>query len=138
MIKENEIRVGNWFEHLPEWSYRNENSVKYLFKWEQRDWYQLGECTIFIESINPIVLTPAILIKCGYKRSGNYFTNRLTTGNIDTVNGADMYIETYGDISFVFNVCCDYYNGYSVNIKYLHELQNLYFSLTKEELTFKP
>ena len=69
MIQENEIRVGNWFQHDNVWSYRNEmQGDVFNFKWEARDWYALGECTLDLEFINPIPLTPEILVKCGFEK----------------------------------------------------------------------
>lgn len=36
------------------------------------------------------------------------------------------------------NDCFYYINAINTQIKYVHQLQNLYFALTNEELTFKP
>lgn len=70
------------------------------------------------ECIAPIKLTEEILLKCGFKRS--------ITGNFEITD-------------FVFSLCnntiCSIVSSnFKPTIKYLHQLQNLYFALTNEEL----
>jgi hypothetical protein len=64
MIAENELRIGNWVEHDDSWCYRGEDVT--VFQWETSDWYALGECTLFLESIKPIPLTEEWLVKFGF------------------------------------------------------------------------
>lgn len=68
-----------------------------------------------IEAIKPIPLTEEILLKCGYKlvRENHYGVLGHLIWNIEN------------------RFYCDK-NG--VQIKYVHQLQNLYFALTNEEL----
>ena len=66
----------------------------------------------------PIPLTEEILLKCGYiKQEGRYF---LCTDAI-------MQLERYIDESI-------YHSILAIEVKYLHQLQNLYFELTGKEL----
>jgi hypothetical protein len=126
MIQSNELRIGDivlrakWLQKsytLPnEWEY-DQITVSHN---------DITACVVKPESFNPIPLTPEILEKCGFEK------------DID-----DMYLETkhilfvsYNDDEFVH--CKNTALDTLVSIKYLHQLQNLYFALTGEELTFKP
>lgn len=65
----------------------------------------------------PIPLTPEILEKCGFEKcSCGGWKHGI---HISKYDNGKLYYKT-------------------VIIKYLHQLQNLYFALTGEELTFKP
>jgi hypothetical protein len=72
------------------------------------------------EIINPILLTEEWLFKLGFEK---LFENG-TGYKYDKFN-----ISFYGDV-YGFNY---YYSEYQ--IKYVHQLQNLYFALTQRELT---
>ena len=74
----------------------------------------------------PIPLSPEILEKCGFKK-------QLIKGK------TDKYWFEKGEISYNEIHEKFWYHGVLENSpKYLHQLQNLYFSLTGGELTFKP
>jgi hypothetical protein len=78
MVDEKEIKIGNWFHHNANWCYRrdeNETKMKdFLFQWNDSDWYALGESTLFLENISPILITEEILLKCGFKYDGLYYS----------------------------------------------------------------
>jgi hypothetical protein len=79
-----------------------------------------------IDMIKPIPLTPEILEKCGIElKDGNY--------KIDLSIG-DLYFNENDGISFAVTVGYEYSETQMEHIKYLHQLQNLYFSLEGEEL----
>jgi len=81
-------------------------------------------------NINPIPLTPEILEKCGFEWS--------------------IYHQAWHKQGFVFDLSERSVGGFFMHksrlnseiicpeIQYLHQLQNLYFSLTGEELNYKP
>lgn len=139
MIKENEIKVGNWFQHNEKWCYRRDshnsgNGKPFVFQWEARDWYALGECTLSLEDIEPIELTPEILEKCGFKyetKDKNHFVKD---------QGKQLYVSIYlGDGDYQPQICDDGIMSITLQpILYLHQLQNLYFALTGEELNYQP
>lgn len=137
MITVQELRIGNWVQR-PE-SVRidilDDGKIYWLV-----DSLMIRDCEYYNDNwaFEPIPLTPEILEKCGFKKNSEYFTNHLTDGDIESVTGAILYIQMYSNNIFEFVTCSDTYNGHSIQIKYLHQLQNLYFSLTGEELTFKP
>jgi hypothetical protein len=71
----------------------------------------------------PIPLTPEILVKCGFKKE-------LVVGK------SDKFFYSLNGLSY--NEChvAWWYRGVlDFQIKYLHQLQNLYFALTGTELT---
>lgn len=74
------------------------------------------------ENFEPIPLTEEILLKCGFTflPQGDEVYQQ-----IFTYNGFDIWMHDDG-------FCHDYLCG--GDIKHLHQLQNLYFALTNEEL----
>lgn len=86
------------------------------------------------ENLKPIPLTEECLLKFGFEEDGvwvhkikNITHNRMI--GIDLVNNHIFLsqFDTHNKFRDVFVVKCDY----------VHQLQNLYFALTNEELTFK-
>lgn len=76
-----------------------------------------------IEHINPIKLTEKILFNYGFKKDeGNFYFNDI------------VYLYEDAEIESVFKI-----DGYSStdtpSFLYLHEIQNLFFFLTKNELS---
>jgi len=132
-----ELRIGNWVHHNTEWNYKigSNNTTattfhEFDFQWDETDWYALGECTMFLKNINPILLTKEWLLKFGFKYNGmNWVKDKLPMTD------------------FRYNVSFTYfYKGKlkcnnisnpikSIEIEYVHQFQNLYFALTGEELT---
>lgn len=113
-MKANELRIGNWVKGI------TGNPIKLtgadIFVLEQGD--DNGLC-------EPIPLTPEVLEKCGFEKSlGVYVINKACIfGSLSKIN---IYIEDY-DADYEFT--CP---------EHLHQLQNLYFALTGEELQYKP
>jgi len=89
--------------------------------WDTSDWYALLECTLFLENIEPIPLTEEWLLKFGFEIKQGRFGNEYW-GKINLYTSSDKKI-----------VFC--FDGYLKGIKYVHQLQNLYFALTGNELT---
>jgi hypothetical protein len=79
------------------------------------------------KDLNPIPLTEDILLKCGFKKIGTNFENGflILHGNLKT-----------GTFDFLLNIPNE--SKYNVTvIQHLHQLQNLYFALTNQELEIK-
>lgn len=74
------------------------------------------------ELFGVVELTDEILIKCGFVHSGMYYVKD------------QVYIHKQGVIlpDFVYK-----YNYTHITIMFLHELQNLYYCLTGQELNLK-
>jgi hypothetical protein len=117
MIKANELRIGNYF---------NYNNIAFKVVKIENKYIGLDKEDDFgnyanIEDIEPISITKEILLKCGFKKLGN---DNYSIGRINLGLNYNISI----DIDYVPIHCL---NG---KIKYLHQLQNLYFALTNEEL----
>lgn len=115
MIKANEIRLGNYVVSI-------ENNI---YQIDEHDFeYTHNGC---ISDINPIPLTEEWLTKFGF-----VFGIELQ----DFVKGKHQFIE--------LNCLCGYFSENDIfyyaektKLKYVHQLQNLYFAITGEELTIK-
>ena len=121
MIKANELRIGNiLYSNLTE---RN-------FACTSEDIYNLSiDCNV--NNANYIPLTKEWLLKFGFIKIK--FLNEYLVQEIG-YKFNDMIIR-YGCFEghrFLF----DFANEKVVNLKYVHQLQNLYFSIIGEELVF--
>jgi hypothetical protein len=126
-MKANELRIGNYVYDT------------------------LGKVNTYIvkephNQVKPIPLTEEWLLKFGFKK---YPDIRDTFQQV-YYDSYQLEIDRFTIISFSIQqnnknlIKCNYDRGYrsednkkNYYIKYLHQLQNLYFALTGEELTFK-
>ena len=118
-LKANELRIGNYLNgkqgHVIITEIRENNIVKIH---DNTSSFYVGTC------LKPITLTEEWLIKFGFEWNGNKFLTIFTP-----CGKAFVYLE---DNFFKFvNVTIE------IPIKYVHQLQNLYFALTGEELKLK-
>jgi hypothetical protein len=111
-----ELRIGNW-----------------IMRESQKDGFQIDEnsfsiCKLYPNWYNPIPITEEWLLKLGF------VINRITKeeNNIWRKNFEDGFFELEQIISFYFGSPL-----YAVDIKYVHQLQNLYIAITGEELEIK-
>lgn len=122
-----ELRINNFVLHKGgEWSDRNPRVEEkdFVFQWEESDWYSVGECTLSLDQIEPIPLTEEWLLKFSFeKEDEEYFhKSKYAPVLIECDNGwADSFEERQA----------------SKIINYVHQLQNLFYALTGEELTLK-
>lgn len=126
MIAANELRIGNLIEKdnviykFLSLEQNHASTSAYRLYWVETLDGKLGK--YYSTHFNPIPLTPEILEKLGFEFdtitfSKSYFL--LAEGD----NGFDVWI---GGLSKV-----------KLNpIKYVHELQNLFYAITKEELNY--
>lgn len=121
MIKANELRFGNWVSVG-----KIQSTVIGLLE----DCVQLQGNAIInrFEQINPISLTPEILDKCGFVfRDGD-------SGNDWRIKNV-KHVTLAADQSTEFKIVFVSVGGYEITqCKYLHQLQNLHYSLTDKEL----
>ena len=117
MINANEIRLGNWVR----WGGVNVEITTVTIY--QRTFYKCTEGLV-----SGIPLTPEILIACGFVYVEDYAEYRYR----ESTNWFGVFNEHNDDWYF------DKPEMSTVVIKYLHQLQNLYYSLTGQELTYKP
>ncbi len=120
-MKASELRVGNWVQ-----TDKNREYQIYLSWFECCKDSQWGR-DIQLDT-HPIPLTEEWLVKFGFKRDSTLYgeTRKLGCFNIGKLTNG-YFIEGGVDS-----------NKTSINIQYVHQLQNLYFSLTNEELTINP
>lgn len=112
-MKANELRIGNWVidEHL--------DGIGNAGFWR----LQQVE-TRLTEDYEPIPLTEEILLKCGFEYNKHY------DSYVKETDRASEFIIRAKDF-----VMCDI--DLIVKLKHLHQLQNLYFALTGEELNIE-
>lgn len=109
----NELRIGNWVEYQSQFRQVSSISVEGFTQ-------AIGLGGINTTTVNPIPLTPEILEKCGVFQTVEGYS----------LNGVALI---YKNNEFSF-----WHNGTRIIIQYLHQLQNLYFALTGEELNYQP
>lgn len=126
MITASELRIGNWIKHV------NANGSFYFQVIEILEKYinvkhNNGSWAIaFADNIIPIVLTPELLEKAGFKTNKQFadlwgvwqLPEMEFYALLETENGFELYING------------EYDTG--TYIKSLHHLQNLFFDLGKE------
>lgn len=138
-MKATELRIGNFIYGYTEND--EDEEVECLVKVVVLDYADITDYRIWVEgfsskdaseyygAFNPIPLTAEWLLKFGFR---------------NTIKNRDSGYLQYGlqRMAFDFMVCIeldtepDFYlqNKMILNLKYVHQLQNLYFALTGEEL----
>ena len=128
-MRSNELRLGNWvLNNGKPYQILNGIDNNYIYGLDS----VILDSHIYkssLEYIDPITLTEEILLKCGFEsdyksiyakyipNDGGYFHIKYNSHN----NG--FYLVLHG--------------FYVARIKHLHQLQNLYFALTGEELNIE-
>lgn len=135
MIKAQELRIGNLVEtdaigiarvtgyskdlidptEVIEIGYSYRNKEEFL-GYKAKSYFNVGH-------VNPIPITEEWLLKFGFEK-------------IENLDCLEFYKD---DVSFFINLNGIYlkYVTARIHIKHIHQLQNLYFDLTGEELTIK-
>lgn len=116
MINPKELRIGNYYHYKPSGLYQTI---------EPHD-FAIIEAEERADDIESIPLTPEILEKCGFVDDDNDWLLEISERTCININ---FIKERY---------CLESYDGILniIPIKSLHQLQNLYFSLTNAELTY--
>lgn len=121
MIPANELRIGNWVYHTNTFCnpFMQVIPKDFVNELNNDGFYQF----------DPILLTPEILEKCGFVTDMNdtyyyEFEENFRLGYIEYLGEKNYFLDGY-----VYTLKA---------IRYLHELQNLYFSLTGNEINFTP
>jgi hypothetical protein len=125
MVKANELKIGNWIEFAAFGYYQIAAIGK---TWVALD--GTGEPVIHFrhdielnEDVAPIPLTTGILERCGFGQSEVIEVFSKINGRKDEEGKTIVYEK--------------HYSGNTIKVEYLHQLQNLVYSLTGEELTFQ-
>ena len=120
MVKLYELRIGNFFEiELPP---KGKRKIKKISEIRQKQ-VLLEDTSYHLNKLIPIPVTEEILLECGFKKF-----QWITEANVFTLDSFNCILDENGVQVF----SSDYSNLKPV--KYLHELQNLYFDLKEKEL----
>ena len=138
MIKATELRIGNKVIALKNSGYdsRGVITAQSIGSRGVNNWEDMGASgELAFSDLNPIPLTPEILEKCGFANSEYYRHNHAINA------GGCWYSVHYQDDTD------EYWRGWIFNndesdaachrvakIEFVHQLQNLFFALTGEEL----
>lgn len=125
MIKANEVRIGIWLQYQKSKPFK----VTTDLLMDHRFWEDIDQ------NIEPIPLTPEWLERCGLELRKEDKIWQIQVGNTS-------YLEIEAEEPFMCGVTPETWRDicpiYIWNeIKHVHQLQNLYFALTGEELTIK-
>lgn len=125
MIICSELRRGNWIKRIGGSPFVVEdiceNAINIDYgEYEMNGWYH------YDEDLEPIPLTPEVLLSCGLKLENRYPN--------------DPYWYQIESCPLEISKECDQWSigGEIGDIKFLHQLQNLYFALTNTELIYSP
>jgi hypothetical protein len=127
MIKANELRIGNLIQTKYEGIVQviNINSEKFDYVDIRKQTYN-GIGRYDIKSCTPIPLTEEWLIKFGFKKPAHSW------------NGDIFHLTEWDEFPLNWAVAMDKNGAILVlKLKYVHQLQNLYFALTGKELEVK-
>lgn len=122
MLKANELRIGNWVGWNGPSHY--ENALVSVISQDEII-FRCGDSGL-IQEIEPIPLTAAWLLKFGFETKENDGRFILLDGDVDILFDDDLDCWTCDGVYFSVNC-----------LNSVHQLQNLYFALTGEELTIK-
>ncbi len=126
-IKASDLRLGNWV------SKEGENVKVYAIQQDMisyKNHHYSG-----ISFFEPIPITPDILIKCGFRETENDFFIYLNKHELNT--DKIMFSKHYNFIRVEFSGRRPT-PGLLKHIKYLHQLMNLFYTLTNTEIEYKP
>jgi hypothetical protein len=107
-MKANELRIGNWAMYSSKIQV-NENKIR--------------ECVDHPDRFAPIFLTEEWLERFGFEKIGGW-------------DDYEAYI--LNEVEITINENVPFKNYLDKEIKHVHQLQNLYFALTGQELELKP
>ena len=119
-----ELRIGNWVRakspEKKEWVDRHKISANTIYSMEY------PTAMDFVKpDMEPIPITEEWLLDFGFEKKGDYYER--WSGDL-LYSYEDGWGLTFGQgMGFSFEIKCDY----------VHQLQNLYFALTGEELELK-
>lgn len=122
-MKANELRIGNWV--LWNGPSHTENALVSIIS-EGEIHFSCGDSGL-INEIEGIPLTEKWLINLGFEKTMSWTYSIELTGNLNLVyylgeKGWSMWFSNYSKFS---------------DLKYVHQLQNLYFALIGKELTLE-
>lgn len=139
-MKVQELRIGNWIKaediKVDEICLSEHQGYVVVMYFPDME----NILTLPLNMAQPILLTEELLLGCGFKRERDFSAN-------PNLNNKFLYVK---DSCIIF---CTEHIGYSyfqfrliayeagkndvIDLKYVHQLQNLYFAITNKELIIK-
>jgi hypothetical protein len=128
-MKESELRLGNWYMYA-----NYDGIIARQVKEIKRNQFGLmaDYDGVNFEICRPIALTEDWLLKFGFKKK-----ERLPFFKITYLVNYSLEINPDNGVVWLECMTATHSVNPCVNIKYVHQLQNLYFALTGEELEIK-
>jgi hypothetical protein len=122
-MRANELRIGNLVKHIDKDSVFTVKGIDLLGIDCEND---IESMYSSYEMLYYVKLTEEWLLKFGFEKTMSWTYVKDLVGNLELVyylgeKGWSIGFKSYSDFS---------------NLKYVHELQNLYFALTGKELTY--
>ena len=119
-----ELRIDNWVEDIVSYRFVKIDGIEsnHDVIWVN---YKNGSAQYDLNLLNlqPIPLTEEVLLKCGFEQKDHLFRLHLVNS---------IYIEFNSECNlWYFDI---YMNTSRIELQYLHELQNIYSSITFKEL----
>jgi hypothetical protein len=111
MIRPEDLRIGNWLQ-------------------DQSGYFKVRAIELGVTFLDePIPLTEEILVKAGFKKEKYFAGGQDEWAGLTpwSLNGNWIFRGNSSNLRLV-----GYFN---TSVQYLHDLQNLYYALTKQELT---
>lgn len=136
MIQSHEIKVGNRFIRELHNSHGLEYDHDFVLTEEWMGKLFGDNTSIALQDLNPMPLSPEILERCGFKKGKYGEQEQWLSPEIERHNPYSKFqigIINNPIYGFTFNLEITI-----VSIRSLHELQNLYYALTKTELNYQP
>lgn len=115
----NELRIGNYIQDYDKTKILVVENIDSTLKYKELNGTESS--SNHITNLKPIEISEDWLIKIGYEKTGSFY-------RISKSRFAEVYVSSEGIDVCVHSVTLDH-------IQYVHQLQNLYFSLTGRELT---
>ncbi len=140
-MKPNELRIGNYVNRV----HSSIGEKTGIICFDERIWYAIGESLDYLQDYEPIPLTEEWLVKFGFVKDEHFeHWKSLLLPEIKIVDFPNTGIQNKISIFGNSIRLCSKHLGKNwreesfsfFNIKYVHQLQNLYFALTGEELTY--
>lgn len=111
-MKASELRIGNLVLYENPHGDRIKTIVDY-------------KVFLYADKLEPIPLTEELLLKCGFEKHRDSYIDDILPFDISWINQC-------WTLSYDTEFCTSYFCH--DKIEYLHQLQNIYFALTNEEL----
>jgi hypothetical protein len=145
-MKATELRIGNILQYEGRigkvWSIYVD-AINLTHDDSPVGWYTIDFEFESAKELKPVMITHDWLINFGFEqeKDWNYKDQKmdLCPKYFIDAEGGNGRITYYLEHKFMRIISADFETGYKpIEMEYVHQLQNLYFALTGEELTIKP